>query len=185
MVIQEIDLLLIKKIYPIGIHGIEHSFRVFLLIKKLCDLESITKLERLQLEFCALFHDIGRVNDLIDDTHGVKSIEKLEEHSFLGFKRFNNSLVRYIIENHCLADKIAIDNSSNYELDDVERSRFLLLLFKDADGLDRFRLGDFDQKYLRYSNSKTLIDFARYNNDRSFLRDEIYENIYSWGRNKI
>ncbi|MFY0602749.1 MAG: HD domain-containing protein [Flavobacteriaceae bacterium] len=177
---QIINPALLTNLYAIGIHGIEHSYRVYQLIQKLCDLETISKSERLQLEFCAFFHDIGRINDLVDITHGFKSFEKLEKYNFFGLNNFNNSTVQYIIQNHCIDDKNAISNSKNYKLNKPERAEFLILLFKDADGLDRFRLQDFDEKYLRISRSSNLIDFARKINDETYSHGFISNQIYSW-----
>jgi len=34
------------------------------------------------LEFCAIFHDIGRTINGIDDYHGIKSIRKLQKMNF-------------------------------------------------------------------------------------------------------
>ena len=34
-------------------------------------------------------------------------------------------------------------------------------LLKDADGLDRVRLGDLDPRYLRHPESKGMVDFAQ------------------------
>ncbi len=170
----------ITNLYPVGMHGIEHSFKVYLLIQKLCEIELIGEPERIQLEFCAFFHDIGRVNDLVDDTHGIKSFKKLKKYIFFGLKKFNNSFVQYIIENHCLNDKKAIDNSIHYQLTNYERAKFLILLFKDADSLDRFRLGDFDKKYLRNSSAEKLIDLAMKINSKTYSNEHIYKYIHSW-----
>lgn len=37
----------------------------------------------------------------------------------------------------------------------------LIALLKDADGLDRVRLGDLDQRYLRNPESKRMVPFAQ------------------------
>ena len=43
---------------------------------------------------------------------------------------------------------------------DMDRARYLSKLFKDADALDRVRLGDLNEKYLRNDFSHDLIDFS-------------------------
>lgn len=184
MLIQGIYPSSVIDLYPKGIHGIEHSYRVYLLIQKLCDKTAISQAERLQLEYCAFFHDIGRVNDFVDDTHGIRSYEKLKNYNFLGLNKFNNPLVQYIIENHCLNDEKAIYNLKHYKFYSTQRAEFLLLLFKDADGLDRIRLGDFEKKYLRNASAEELIDFARKINNEAYSIELVSKHIYSWlGRN--
>lgn len=166
--------------FPNGIHGIEHSFRVYELIQKLCDLERVTGLERLELGFCAFFHDIGRINDNVDITHGYKSFEKLKRLNFFGLTSFNNPIVKYIIENHCINDYDALQNSKNYSLTNPKRAKYLLLLFKDADGLDRFRLGDFNKKYLRNTSTYGLIDLARLLNEEKITYNMLSTSIQTW-----
>lgn len=180
MLVQHINALSIADLYPKGIHGIKHAYRVYLLIQKLCDKIVVSQIERLQLEYCAFFHDIGRVNDFIDDTHGIRSYEKLINYNFLGLDKFNNTLVQYIIENHCLNDEKAIYNLKHYEFYSTERAQFLLFLFKDADGLDRIRLGDFEKKYLRNTCAEELIDFAKKINNEAYSIEFISRHIYSW-----
>lgn len=176
----------ITDLFPKGIHGVEHSFRVHKLVQKLCDLEIVTESERLLLEFCAFFHDIGRVNDNVDITHGYKSFKKLKKLNFFELTSFNNSIVKYIIENHCNRDDEAIVNSNKYNLSNPKRAIYLLLIFKDADGLDRFRLSDFDKRYLRNTNACKLIDFAEKINNKRYSNKSISNHIHSWIKsNKI
>lgn len=150
----------LKELYRTGIHGIEHAFRVLKLVQRLSELEKISLEHKHILEFCAIFHDIGRVNDDIDDYHGVRSIKKLQDHDYFGLKSYDNSLVKYITENHCISDDLAFNNVFNYRVSNYANALYLIKLFKDADNLDRVRLGDLDVNYIRIASSKTLVDIA-------------------------
>lgn len=58
---------------------------------------------------------------------------------------------------HCIRDKEGLE-AIQYEdaIQDKKRAINLLKRFKDCDGLDRVRLGDFDSKYLRTETGKRL-----------------------------
>ncbi|MBK8820456.1 MAG: HD domain-containing protein [Saprospiraceae bacterium] len=149
-----------ESLYNIGIHGIEHAYRVLLLVREIAAQEKLSSKLMKQLEFCAIFHDIGRINDEIDDLHGKRAIQLLIKNSFWGLEKYDNQLVRFIIENHCIYDSLSRMTVGNYNLHNTEESIYLLSIFKDADNLDRFRIGDFDSKYLRNKSSYSLITTA-------------------------
>lgn len=151
----------IENLYRFGIHGIEHSYRVLKLVQQIANLEKLEQSTKQLLEFCAIFHDIGRVNDDIDNLHGVRSVKKLERYDFFGLDFFNIPLTEYIIENHCINDKTAFRNVRKYVISNFNEAIYLLKVFKDADNLDRVRLGDFDSNYLRLSSSFQLINDAK------------------------
>ena len=167
----------IEIFYLQGIHGIEHAYKVLLITQELGKLEKLSVNQQELLEFCAIFHDIGRVNDYADSTHGIRSIYKLKQNQFFGLTKFDNELTKYIIENHCITDNIAFHNINNYDFDENEEALYLLKIFKDADNLDRFRIGDFDPSYLRMLNSHKLIAFAEELNTRSYDHNEIIKQF--------
>ena len=163
----------IETFYLKGIHGIEHAYKVLLITQELAKLEKLSVNQQELLEFCAIFHDIGRINDYADSTHGIRSTQKLKQNKFFGLANFDHELTRYIIENHCITDNIAFRNINNYDFNENEEALYLLKIFKDADNLDRFRIGDFDPSYLRLLNSHKLITFAEDLNTRSYDHNEI------------
>ena len=161
-----------------GIHGIEHAYRVYSIVKEICLLENINKSKREFLEFCAIFHDIGRINDGMDNYHGQRSMKVLNDHSYFGLNKFNDPLTHFVIENHCLDDNIAIENIHNYNLKNIEESIYLFNIFKDSDSLDRIRICDLDQSYLRLSNSHKLINFS-HKLFSSNVDRKLVENVFS------
>lgn len=154
---------------PYGIHGVLHMKRVLLHVLSLSLELQLDDIETELLIAAAMYHDIGRINDDRDDTHGERSWEKMntqgilekleEEHDFYEGEM---SVLRFIVENHCLNDDYVIkqlDKQSfgNYSNADVKN---LLFIFKDADGLDRVRLGDLKSRFLRTTEAKRRMNFA-------------------------
>lgn len=145
---------------PEGIHGVSHTKRVMVL--------ALFLLEKLKIKsnndiiivlIAALYHDIGRVNNKTDDTHGVLSWRKLNEITNYKVGEIADEEIQYvkfIIENHC--KYVDVNNIIGlYEIRDVERMKILYNVLRDADILDRIRLGDIDPSYLYFDDSKKLL----------------------------
>ena len=147
-------------LYLPGIHGLAHAYRVLRLVQRISEAEKASPAQRRILAFCAVFHDIGRVNDGKDPGHGFRSITKLRDNGFFGLREFDTPLVHYIIENHCITDSSAFENVAKYAVAERDVAVLLLKMFKDADNLDRVRLGDFDGRYLRCAASRGLVEMA-------------------------
>ena len=145
-------------IAPRGIHGFAHTKRVLMLVLCLCYKLQIRKEEMLLLAICALYHDVGRVDDSVDNGHGIASFRKAR--ALLEETGYDMELMRCIIENHCIDDKTAYANISSYNLPDQVKAKRLLDIFKDADGLDRLRIHDLDPKYLRHDEARNLMMIA-------------------------
>jgi len=148
---------------PYGIHGILHTKRVYLLAGILSDLNSLDSISKKILLTSALWHDIGRINDGVDDLHGYRSFEKVIKHKLhskesLSVKEL--ATIQFIIENHPLPDTEGLKNVSCYNID-ANKAVQLYFIFKDADALDRWRIGDLNINFLRNKHSKTLLDFSK------------------------
>ena len=139
---------------PDGIHGIYHVHRVLYLADRLAEHYSLTDQEKKLLGLACCYHDIGRVHNWEDDSHGKLSCEKIMKLKLLenhGLKEEEKELIMRLITGHCLADKVFEGN---------DRERFLFNILKDADGLDRVRIFDLDPSYLRLEKSRDLVDVA-------------------------
>lgn len=133
-------------------HTLIHSAKVVLFIAILCKKLNINQSETIKLMIAGVLHDIGRVNNCNDKNHGSNSVKIAIENKFI----FDESIISEIIKNHCIVDsKINVN----------EEIKKLILLFKDADALDRIRTNDLDTKYLRNENSKLLINFSKQLNE--------------------
>jgi len=139
------------------LHGQQHVARVtilgFLLIERL----EIPQLAPPLWAACYL-HDLGRLHDGRCIEHGNAAIELFENTIQLrqlfaqgGVKDEDYEGVYTAVINHCLPQ----------ELPTGHPHRQLTALLKDADGLDRVRLGDLDQSFLRFDTSRPLIPFAQ------------------------
>ena len=154
---------------PYGIHGLKHTERVMIHLVSLVNELSLDDEDVDVLMRAALFHDIGRTHDGVDDLHGEKSWEMVEEMNLLSFdsnfkfeewEEENEETIEFIIKNHCLDDATGYRNLEKMKSHQAERIEYLFRIFKDADGLDRVRLGDLDPNYLRLEESKKRILFA-------------------------
>lgn len=154
---------------PDGLHGYSHTQRVLLNALSLCNAYELDDLETTKICLAAVYHDIGRDNDEEDEIHGRKSWEKLIEMDLIPqleeeFELYEDDLetIKFLMEYHCLEDKVAWENvESVNEGRHTDELRFLVKLFKDADGLDRVRLKDLDSRYLRLDESKKRVNFAQ------------------------
>lgn len=145
-----------------GIHGYNHTYRVWILCMKLAQLMKLSKEDTRLLLICAAYHDIGRTNNLVDDEHGVKSYNKALQNDLLpsDLDEDDKRIIRFVIENHSLNDAEARERMNAYSLSNLERVWRLYLVFKDADGLDRCRINDLNVKYLRTKEAESVVKFA-------------------------
>jgi hypothetical protein len=143
---------------PRGVHGIGHAARVLVWANALAatrrwegypvDLEVV--------RWAAALHDVGRVDDWVDADHGRRSAEWIREgpgRAWLlaaGLAADQTALVAHCCAWHADADR-AIPAPWPLEL----------AVLKDADGLDRHRLGDLDPRYLRSESAKDLVRQAQ------------------------
>jgi uncharacterized protein len=68
--------------------------------------------------------------------------------------------VKYLIETHCINDKDAFSLVRDYAVNEPDRAKRLLMVFKDADGLDRVRINDLNPAMLRLPVSRGLVQIA-------------------------
>lgn len=157
-----------KRITFCNVHNSNHSKRVLFLVLVASNLSHLTEKEKLILAYAAVYHDIGRRNDLKDDRHGYYSFKRLcemKEFEVLVKHQLTDEEIRileFIIKNHCIKDTIAYENLEHYPINNKALAIKLFKYLKDADNLDRVRIGDLDEKYLRLDTSKKLVEFAKW-----------------------
>ena len=96
----------------------------------------------IKLMLASVLHDIGRVNNSHDASHGDRSVKKAK---YFGIN-FNDKIFKIIAE-HSRADSKA--------------TSALTLIFKDADLLDRVRTNDLNEDYIRFDQTKKYIQLAK------------------------
>jgi putative nucleotidyltransferase with HDIG domain len=145
------------------LHGASHTQRVHIHAQRLVRELHWPEADASVVLSAALWHDIGRVDDGRDPQHGVRGVERVKE------LRLHESLLEadarlalFAVRYHCRSDRRGALRAAGEE--DPERALRILWLLKDADALDRVRLGDgaweVDSTTLRHGCTVEMIDFA-------------------------
>ncbi|MDZ4177712.1 MAG: HD domain-containing protein [Coriobacteriia bacterium] len=144
-----------------GIHGIAHTQRVWIHAQEIAELLGLAEWQRQALNHAALWHDIGRTHDGGDYYHGAKSAGKAVG---LGLHEGIDPAVRdtalYAITHHCGREEHG-ERAAEW-LADREAALAVFRVLKDADGLDRVRLGrhELDVGQLRFEVSRQRVERA-------------------------
>ena len=115
------------------------------------------------LAHASIFHDTRRLDDYLDTGHGARGAvhyeQQCREDSSLKFHPESVYLMRY----HDLDDEIGIKAISSHFSQGKELPLTLYSIFKDADALDRWRLGSrgLDPRYLRTKEARQMTEFSR------------------------
>ena len=134
-----------------ALHGIGHIYRVMVGCALLGEMAKSPR-EAL-LAFCgAYIHDLARSNDGIEPSHGENAAK-------YHFTRFNHLWDKYALteeERKFVCDAVTYHSQPpRTRLSD--KGYRVLAILKDADALDRCRLGDLNPMMLRYEESLQLI----------------------------
>ena len=145
------------------LHGVGHLTRVLILQELICDeLERDNiSVNRVALRWAAAAHDVGRHDDGLDPDHGWRSAKWMQDNLKDVMSPETLDVATYIVHWHVPSDSDAPVMTTE------------LKILKDADALDRVRLGDLDSSYLRTSVAESLIGLAQQ------LYDYSQEAIYS------
>jgi HD superfamily phosphodiesterase len=139
------------------IHGINHTYRVMYHVLKIASKRDLKK-EGI-LAFCAAYiHDLARLNDGYCTEHGAWASER----KLPAFKNFFHEIglndddiekIKTAVANHSIPEELKKNNSAY----------LITALLKDADALDRIRLGDgnLDIRFLRFPESIKMVDSAK------------------------
>lgn len=141
------------------IHGQSHVARVMVHALRLIEATGWEE-EAARLWAAVYLHDLERTHDGRCHRHGEDAVarwrtqETLRLHIFsAGVDQADREAVELAVTLHCQPD-------SEMPPKTHEHWR-LVALMKDADGLDRVRLGDLDPKFLRLPESEAMIGFAQ------------------------
>jgi HD superfamily phosphodiesterase len=152
------------------LHGPSHTRRVHVHAQRL--LGQVERPEADAALRAALWHDIGRLGDGVEPEHGRLSAERVDALGLAaGLAPADAAVVRFAICRHSLSDRGAEKEAERLadvqdparRLAQPERALRVLWLLKDADALDRVRLGfgeQADPRQLRHPGAIDLIPFA-------------------------
>ncbi|OQB37117.1 MAG: hypothetical protein BWY09_01699 [Candidatus Hydrogenedentes bacterium ADurb.Bin179] len=141
--------------HPSRIHGQAHVARVMIHTFLLADALNLSG--RAVKAWAAVYiHDIGRIHDGLCQEHGRYALDRLTRLPQVG-----DILARGGV---AAEDWESITAAVTYHcMDDIPATHphwEMTALLKDADGLDRVRLGDLDPCFLRFEPSRALVPFA-------------------------
>ena len=156
-----------------GLHTKRHCARVLLLCLLIAEREGLSADEAETLCACAVFHDSRRNDDGLDVGHGARAAayyRDLSAEAGWAFRPTSYAIMAYHDRDDALGEdevskSAAMSAETAHGLAPLPPERAVLLYraFKDADALDRFRLGDagFDERYLRTEAARALCDDVR------------------------
>lgn len=143
--------------HPSTLHGQAHVTRVMIHAIRL--VEATGQHEHGPRLWAAVFlHDLARHHDGRDDHHGAAAAQRLRDEPSLQQRLLEAGLTE--------ADYPAIEAAvtAHSAPKEVARDHLhwpLIALLKDADGLDRVRLGDLDPRRLRHDEARAMVPFAQ------------------------
>ncbi|MDR9836747.1 HD domain-containing protein [Herbaspirillum huttiense] len=161
-------------------HAMDHAARVLLLALTIGHQKGVDENGLNTLSLAAVFHDSRRVDDWIDRGHGARAAEYYQAYCRTRSIPVDGHAA-FIMQHHDLDDGIGLA-----EIDRMSagRKRCLALfrIFKDADALDRFRLGRdaLNVSMLRTNEAPELIAFSQFLLQQS--RDELNVSRPAAGR---
>lgn len=138
-------------------HTKAHCARVLLFALLIAEKRDLPPEEREVLCAAAVFHDSRRQDDWLDTGHGARAAGYYQKFCETGGLAYDARASR-IMAFHDLDDI-----QGEAALKDLTDGVLLYRIFKDADALDRFRLGPngLDLQYLRTNEARELVGFAK------------------------
>lgn len=145
----------------LDIHTQGHCERVLMHALRIGEARHATDRQMLALAHASIFHDTRRKDNYLDTGHGARAAEHYA--TFQGLVPMPEACVA--IWYHDRDDNVGENYIRQYTKTEGEREAWLEVYrdFKDADGLDRLRLGTWclDPKFLRTPEAKAMIPFAQ------------------------
>ena len=115
------------------------------------------------LAIASVFHDTRRQDDYLDTGHGARAAAYYRRYCQANKDIPYLPEAAYAMRYHDLDDALGIKAIEHDLGEDAQRGLMVYRIFKDADALDRWRLGHngLDERYLRTEAARNLVDFAR------------------------
>ena len=137
-------------------HTKAHCARVLLYALLIAEKMGLSQELREVLGAAAVFHDSRRQDDWLDVGHGQRAADYYRDYCQTHLLSFDNRV--YLV----MAFHDRDDVLGEAVLTEQESGVLLYHIFKDADALDRFRLGPngLDIRYLRTAEGKSLYRYA-------------------------
>lgn len=146
----------------IDVHTEGHCERVLLHALRLANMQKLRIRATIALCHTAIFHDTRRKDNYLDKGHGERAAEYYKafcaEHADMHYLPEAYAAIRFHDQDDTLGDAY-IQNEGK---DEAPAWLTVYHDFKDADALDRYRLGTWclDANYLRSQEAKEMMPFA-------------------------
>jgi hypothetical protein len=142
-------------------HTKSHCARVLLLAILIGHQKGLSVEEKDALGMAAVFHDSRRLEDGIDKGHGGRAGAYYKNYCSEHDLPYDEQTY-YITYYHDQDDSLGLSEIKKSSAL-TEKAVLLYQIFKDADALDRFRLGPdgLDVNFLRTEEARQLVDFAK------------------------
>ena len=147
----------------IDIHTEGHCERVLLLALKIGEKRQLLLRSMIALCHASIFHDTRRKDNYLDRGHGDRAADYYKEFCEKNSMKFLPEVFA-TIKYHDRNDEEGEEYiRREAPADEMEGWLEVYRDFKDADALDRFRLGPWglNESFLRTEQSRELVDFAR------------------------
>lgn len=147
-------------LYKSVTHGVGHIERTMLFGAMIARNEHLSETDTRDVLLCCSYHDIGRIDDRYDLEHGKRSAEKIRESEGL------RSLFSYpeeamaAIHSHAVPDGETEGIPEIYGVKDPGKYALLTACLKDADNIDRVRIYDLDETFLRFEGTRQMVPLA-------------------------
>ena len=145
------------RLFKSTMHGAPHVERVVLL-GAMCAMRQDADQQQtwLALEGC-VYHDVGRRSDNYDNGHGTRSAELLPK--LVSYTGDELRMIQTAVATHSQRD--FRDAVREYDPQDIELTRFVCRIVRDADRLDFVRFAGVDPSFLQFDTDKDVIPFAQ------------------------
>lgn len=158
MLLQTLEQLDHSVLFVSKMHGLGHIERTILQGGFCAMEEGLDRSDTALLLLACSYHDVGRQDDWVDDLHGWRSAQRIG--AITGQTGEDLKLLQGAVDAHSRKEAVLRETVAGYRPADLNRAVRLAQLLKDADGLDRVRLGDLDPSYLRRETSRSRAGLA-------------------------
>lgn len=146
------------------VHGMDHYSRVLLYSLLLAYEETDGDERAMEIEAqAAVWHDSRREDEYLDTGHGARAAVYYASYCAAHPDFAVHAEVPYLMRYHDLDDRLGNSAIRSRFGVDAPRVQLLYYIFKDADALDRWRLGPrgLDARYLRLDSSCSKLEMSR------------------------
>lgn len=158
--IEAYESLDVSLLYQSVTHGVGHIERTMFFGAMIAMNERLSADETRDVLLCCSYHDIGRTDDRYDLDHGRKSAEMIGKGESLRSLFSEPEAAMAAIHAHSVPDDEAGDATVIYNVKKLDKSTLYTACLKDADNIDRVRIYDLDESFLRFPKTREMVPLA-------------------------